>query len=365
MNITIKDIHLLPEIITLLKCSVSKINSAIKEKYVNDKSVLQLIKVVESSNKNRKGVNGYIDLMLRSIQNRGKKAGAFTDESARISQIKDAICNKTELGIKMIDAYYKKFNLIIDHVEVAGGKQDHYDLLIYHTDGTTKKCEEKGTKYYCDTIDSSTPPHENSVQIYNGPAKHFSISRKYLECWYKCNVDNESVKAEFNLPEIPSFDDWLEGSPYCMLDPKTEYSKTLKKNYREKYGAKTSMNGFSHDNPIDYRVKVNEMFTLSEEDKAILIKEVQEKYNNVLNEKEVWLQTTGILEESENEKENNNCLFSFCWYPAIIPKTIKDVVLQKKKDIEFRFIFEDNTTFTGIMRWGKGCGFSCFRMDFK
>ena len=359
MNITIKDIQLIPEIITLLKWSVSKINTSIKEKYVNDKSVLQLIKLVESTNKNRKGVNGYIDMLLRSIENRGKKAGAFTDESARISKIKDAICNKTELGIKMIDAYYQKFNKVIDRVEIAGGKKDHYDLLIYHTDGTTKKCEEKGTKEYCSTIDSSTPPHENSVQIYNGPAKHFSISRKYLECWYKCNVDNESVKAEFNLPDIPSFEDWLEGSPYCMLDPTSQYSKTLKKNYREKYGPKTSMNAFSHDNPSDYRVKVNEMFTLSEEDKAILIKEVQEKYNDTLNEKEVWLQTTGILDENENNQ------FSFCWYPAITPKTIKDVVLQKKKDIQFKFIFEDETSFIGIMRWGKGCGFSCFRMDFK
>lgn len=360
MNIRIESIKTISEVISLSKCSVSKINSVIKDKYVNDKSVLQLIKIVESTNKNRKGVNGYIDMLLRSIENRGKKAGAFTDESARISRIKDAICNKTDIGIKMIDAYYKKFNLVIDRVEVAGGKQDHYDLLIHHTDGTTKKCEEKGTKYYCDIIDSSTPPHENSVQIYNGPAKHFSISRKYLECWYKCNVDSESLKTEFNLPDIPCFDDWLEGSPYCMLDPTSEYSKTLKKNYREKYGAKTSMNGFSHDNPVDYRQKVNEMFTLSDEDKAILIKEVQEKYNNVLNEKEVWLQTTGILEE-----EKDNCQFSFCWYPAITPKTIKDVVLEKKKDIQFKFIFEDDTTFIGIMRWGKGCGFSCFRMDFK
>ena len=68
----------------------------------------------------------------------------------------------------------------------------------------TNKCEEKGTKEYCSTIDSSTPPHENSVQIYNGPAKHFSISRKYLKYWYSCNVDSEIIKTEFNLPEIPS-----------------------------------------------------------------------------------------------------------------------------------------------------------------
>ena len=109
-------------------------------------------------------------MLLRSIENKGKKAGAFTDESVRINLIKDAICEKKDLGIKMMEDYYCKFGKQIDRVDVAGGKKDHYDLLIYHTDGTTNKCEEKGTKYYCSKIDSTTPPHEHSVQIYNGPA---------------------------------------------------------------------------------------------------------------------------------------------------------------------------------------------------
>ena len=277
MNVSIKDSA---SILQLLDRSISMITPIIKWKFKDDKLGLNQIKEFEIANKNRKGIKNYIDMLLRSIENKGKRAGAFTDETTRISQIKDAICNKTELGIKMIDAYYKKFNLIIDRVEIAGSKKDHYDLLIYHTDGTTKKCEEKGTKEYCSKIDSSTTPYENSVQIYNGPAKHFSISRKYLKCWYKCNVDSEIIKTEFNLPEIPSFEEWLEGGPYSMLDPTSEYSKTLKKNYREKYGSKTSMNGFKQDNLIDYRQKVNEMFTLSDEDKTILIKEVQRKSKN-------------------------------------------------------------------------------------
>ena len=343
--------------IGLLNNSVTIVKTFIKTSFANDKEGLKLIKEYELANKNRKGVKNYIDMLLRSIENKGKKAGAFTDESTRINLIKDAICEKTELGVKMMEDYYCKFGKQIDRVDVAGGKQDHYDLLIYHTDGTTKKCEEKGTKYYCAKIDSTTPPHEHSVQIYNGPAKYFSISRKYLECWYSCNVDNQIIKDEFSLPETPNFEDWLEGGPNCMLDPTSNYSKTLKKNYREKYGPKTSMNAFSQDNPIDYRIKPNEKFTLDDLDKALLIKEVQERYNNVLNEKQVWLQTTGTPDK--------NGKFSFCWYPAIAPKVIKDVVLQKKKDIQFKFIFEDDSSFIGIMRWGKGCGFSCFRMDFK
>ena len=37
----------------------------------------------------------------------------------------------------------------------------------------------------------------------------------------------------------------------------------------------------------------------------------------------------------------------------------------KKKDIDFKFNFEDGSHITGIMRWGNGCGFSCYRLDLK
>ena len=75
----------------------------------------------------------------------------------------------------------------------------------------------------------------------------------------------------------------------------------------------------------------------------------------IMNQKDVWLQTTGTIDGP----------FSFKWFDKIEPKKIVDVELVKNKDIEFIFKLEDNTSFTGIMRWGKGCGFSCFRIDFK
>jgi hypothetical protein len=74
-----------------------------------------------------------------------------------------------------------------------------------------------------------------------------------------------------------------------------------------------------------------------------------------MNEKQVWLQTTGDPDSH----------FSFRWYLQIQPLQIVDVEVRNKKDIEFIFTLEDGTHITGIMRWGKGCGFSCFRMDLK
>jgi len=112
-----------------------------------------------------------------------------------------------------------------------------------------------------------------------------------------------------------------------------------------------------NNNDIDYRVAVSAQFekVFNHDDKLILMKETQEEYNKTMNAKESWLQTTG----------DPNTQFSFKWYNNIEPLKIVDVILLKKKDIEFKFILEDNSSFIGIMRWGKGCGFSCFRMDFK
>jgi hypothetical protein len=138
-----------------------------------------------------------------------------------------------------------------------------------------------------------------------------------------------------------------------MVDPKLEYSIKTKENYRNIYPEK-SMNGHGHDE-IDYRIEPNNAFDMTDEDKYTLIEEVQNIYNDIMNQKDVWLQTTGTIDGP----------FSFKWFDKIEPKKIVDVELVKKKDIEFIFKLEDNSSFTGIMRWGKGCGFSCFRVDFK
>jgi hypothetical protein len=350
----------------LLNNSISIIIPIIKSKNYDEKS-LNLIKKTELIGKNRKGILNKINQLLRNITNSGKRSGNGTDETIRLKLIAENINNKTELGIKMQNDYYKQFNKHISRVEIKGNKKNHYDLFIHNTDGSFYRCEEKGTKTYSKEINSTTCPYENSVEFYNGPAHKFSISKSYLKFWYDSNVDNQEIKTLYNLPNIPTFDDWLLEGPYCMLDPKGNYSKTLKQNYREKHGAKYSMGGSGkHNNPIDYRLIPNSKFTLSEEDKKLLIKEVQEIYNNVMNEKDIWLQTTGIPIDS----------FSYCWYDKIEPKIITDVnLIKNKKDIIFEFKLkvdkkleynlDKSTSFTGIMRWGKGCGFSCFRMDFK
>ena len=294
-----------------------------------------------------------LDIFRDNNVNTDGRHTAKKDEDIRIEWICKQINDNTDMGIKIKEDYFKEFNKQILHVEKKGNNRDHYDILIYHTDETTGRCEEKGTKHYNDIINPDTPPHENSVEFYNGPAEKFSISKKYLKSWYDLVVNNHEINQKYNLSDPPPFGEWLVGGPYCMIDPTSEHSIKTKENYRNIY-PKKSMNGHGHDE-IDYRIEPKNAFNIDDEEKSTLIKEVQDIYNDILNQKDVWLQTTGIIDGP----------FSFKWFDKIEPKKIVDVELVKKKDIEFIFKLEDNSSFTGIMRWGKGCGFSCFRMDFK
>ena len=61
--------------------------------------------------------------------------------------------------------YHEKTGLEILRVKKKGGNNEHYDILIDHTDGTFARCEEKGTKIYCEIINGDTPAYENSVQF--------------------------------------------------------------------------------------------------------------------------------------------------------------------------------------------------------
>ena len=286
-----------------------------------------------------------------------KKDGRHTakkDEDIRVEWICEQINGNTELGKLIKRDYYVKFKKHIERVVQKGGNNIHFDIMVYHTDNTNNQCEEKGTKKYSEIIDSGTPPYENSVQFSNNPGNKFTISKKYLKLWYDINVNNVSIKEKYNLPETPEFKSWLEGGPYVIWgDPKSEYSKILKQKYRGIYPGR-SMGGESGHN-IDYRKGPNDAFVLADEDKTILIKEVQPIYTYVMNQKDVWLQTTGTINGS----------FSFKWFDKIEPQKIIDVELLKDKDIKFKFILDGNTSFIGHMRWGNGCGFSCFRMDFK
>ncbi len=284
---------------------------------------------------------------------------AKKDEDIRVLWISEQINNITLIGTQMCQDYFKKFGKHIERVEQKGSNSDHYDFLIYNTDGTTKRCEEKGSKTYRKIMDSFEIPWNNSVQRFNGIGNKFNIARKYADLWYDLIVANKDTSTFYgiDISLIPTKEEWLRRDAFVCGDPKTEWGRLLKKKHREMYKEHTSMNG-KFGVPFDSREIVNPKFIFTEDDKHILLKETQIKLDQIMNEKECWLQTSGTIEEP----------FNWQWHDKIESPKIKDIEMtwSKGSDIYFHFIAENaKYNFKCILRFGKGTGFSNIRFDIR
>tara|TARA_Y100001958_G_scaffold157567_1_gene152988 strand:+ start:700 stop:1881 length:1182 start_codon:yes stop_codon:yes gene_type:complete len=327
----------------------------IEKNYIDNIDKLKAFKeYLNKHTNNNKGKYKYIDQCIRRIQNGGKKSGNGSDESDRLKWITEQINNDTDFGIKFKKDYKKFYNKSIKKIDIIGGRQKHYDFIIHHTDGTQYKCEEKGTKDNYN-LDKSKTPWEKSVQRLNGNLKDFCIAEIYAKVWYNNVVCSDKInKLIGNTSDIPSFDDWYNNDCCPQGDPKTKWGIENKINYTNKYnGSLTGKNG-----GIDGREliidELKKKFTY--EIKGFLIKQIQEKINEIMNEKDIWITTCGKFPN-----------INYRFWNHIEPETIKNIKIKYNKgaDVIFECIVEKGNNFECWLRWGKGCGFSNLRFDIR
>lgn len=275
------------------------------------------------------------------------KEKAASNETKDINFIVKAIKSKDLVGTKFIDAFKDKFNLDIQDIrDRKGSRKTHYDFEI-QVNGEWKRVEHKGSKSY-KPISSDKKVWASGVQFYNGPADKFSLAKKYANTWYNKYIGSGELKKEWKIEaETPSFDEWYAKDCKVQGDPKTPFGKELKIKVREKRGPKTSL--------LAERKAVNDLIEMTKEEEEIFINEVYPLANEVLEQKDYWLVIHGDLTNK----------FHFAWFPKFkLPKIIS-LKFKKCLDLEFDFICEDDYVFNGILRWGKGAGFSCLRIDLK
>ena len=275
------------------------------------------------------------------------KEKAASNETKDINFIVKAIKSKDLVGTKFINAFKDKFNLDIQDVrDRKGSRKTHYDFEI-QVNGEWKRVEHKGSKAY-KPVSSDKKVWASGVQFYNGPADKFSLAKKYARTWYNKYIGSGELKKEWKIEaETPSFDEWYAKDCKVQCDPKTPFGKELKIKVREKRGPKTSL--------LAERKAVNDLIEMTKEEEEIFINEVYPLANEVLEQKDYWLVIHGDLTNK----------FHFAWFPKFkLPKIIS-LKFKKCLDLEFDFICEDDYVFNGILRWGKGAGFSCLRIDLK
>ena len=297
-------------------------------------------------------------LIFTETQNTKKKSPKDI-EHVRVQFITDSFNNNTEFGKEFKVTFYTNFGKHITNVEHLGNNNDHYDMRFTLDDGTTMKCEEKGNSNSTKLSKDGSSPWEQSVQRANIPGNQITMCKVFTRLWYDKVVCNNSIREDLDITsEIPEYEIW-EKDAFRAGDPKTDYVKELKEKYRRKYGAKSSMNGFTKTSPYDYRQDVVPLLEFNEEDKITLINEIQIKLDSIMSEKDCWLQTIGTIPN-----------LKFKWFNHIgSPKIIKVEKKTGTLDTQFIFTTQDATgvvkTFETILRFGKGTGFTNIRMDIR
>jgi len=269
-------------------------------------------------------------------------------EEQDIRDIVRHIKERTRNGRKIITAFHDACGLDMESARVSGGgRSHHYDFEVSCTQYPEKwfKVEHKGSCHLKPILEEK--PWLTGVQFTNQSGHKFLIAHKYAQRWYEKYVASGLLKEKFNLKsDIPSLEEWKIKDAWVQGNPKTEFGKELKKTYREKFGGSL----------LKERETFVKEWTIDEEDLNTLKQEAFTIANHVLKDKELWIQIHGDVNSEFNVK----------WTEGFDIKEIISVQRDEgKKDASFIFTCNDGFSFNGILRWGKGAGFSNIRFDLK
>ena len=269
-------------------------------------------------------------------------------ETINLEKIHFHIKNNTPSGKKIKEEFGKIFpdiNVFDETVVTGGTRSTHHDFgLKWLSEEVKKVVEFKGSEKK-KPIDATKPPWENAVQFYNGTGNKFTVGRIYAKKFYDTTLDEIIMHLDIKTPK-PSYEEW-EKDAFLQGMPKTPFVCELrKKGYGGKYLS-------------DVRKKFNKAFVLEPAELDILKSEVLKKANEVLEEKDYWLQINGNIDEPDG--------FEIRWSGKIGMREIVEIKQIGKSgcDINFEFTCDGENKFFGKLRWGYGQCITNIRLDLK
>ena len=278
---------------------------------------------------------------------------AGANEVQDIANILESIRRQNPCGRAFINKFEMKFpgyELLGARERTGTNRGTHYDfdILVRHNgEEEWKHVEHKGGRDYR-PIGNDETPWAAGVQFHNGGAEQYSLARKYARTWYDTYIASRVLADEFHIAApIPTFDEWFAQDVKVQGDPKTAFGRELKQTVRAARGAKASL--------LDKREAVNTALEITPADIETLKIEVLEIANQALQQKDYWLTVRGDLHGE----------FTCAWYPKFTITSIDEVIVKKHRDIELEFRCAGGFNFGGLLRWGKGAGFSNLRLDLR
>jgi len=270
-------------------------------------------------------------------------------EKIDLSDVQNHWNNNTPSGLKIKQAYMtaNPGKPVPDCINVVGGRGKHFDLVLKWTSNEcpdetveAKLCRDKKP------INPEKPPWYYGVQYANMHANKFTIGYTYLKEFYDTMLDEIQLHYNINSAK-PTYEEWVKDA-FASGKPTTPFVIEL----REK--------GYCSEYLSNTRKKFNKSFMADENSLQILKSEMLAFSNEVLREKDNWLQIHGNMENPDD--------FEVRWTGKIEMSEIVTVTQTKCKngcDINFKFTCVDGAVYEAKMRWGYGQCITNLRIDLK
>jgi hypothetical protein len=258
--------------------------------------------------------------------------------------------SSNEFGKKLREEFHKIFqkDILEARRSEGGGRRTHFDFQIRTEDGWFN-VEHKGTQIYR-IINPEEPPWKGGVQFYNGGLEKYHFAKKYAHEWYSVYYTSGILKEKYSIKaDIPSFEKWFNYDAKIQGDPQTPFGIELKSKYRKMYPGKSLTK--ERDDFVSYFLP-----KCTPEDCETLKEDILPILQETLSQKHFWLQIAGNL---------NTGKFNCAWNKQLFVSEIKNIVIVKKSDIWIHVECDNDFHFRGILRFGKGIGFSNLRLDLR
>jgi hypothetical protein len=248
---------------------------------------------------------------------------------------------------------------MVDKFIVAGGSNNHFDIIILMKDGSTINIEHKAIKET-----ENNPEHPWSLksipQLINGPYNFTDLSIIYCNVWY--NLVMPELKTLFpTLPELPSYTSWLKCDA-SMGSVKTEFGKALKEiRNADKENAylidklyKDSIKMF-WKNILENNTEILEQFK----------QDLLTKMQHCLSQKHLWLNAHYTTSKSIETSQMFLTVTPQISNLSIDINTNEDSHKYPKITLNYNLSSNPNKKFQGqaLLRWGNGNGIANIRWN--
>ena len=283
-------------------------------------------------------------------------------ETQRLKWLVNDWNNKLQNNDPLFTQMFSSVNIdtnMVDKFIIAGGSNNHFDIIILMKDGRTINIEHKAIK---ETQNNPEHPWSlNSIpQLINGPYNSTDLSIKFCNVWY--NLVMPDLKVLFpTLPEFPSYTNWLKEDA-SMGSVKTEFGKALKEIRNA-----DKENAYLIDKLYKDSIK---MFwkNILENEPAILEQFKQDlltKMQHCLSQKHLWLNA---------HYTTSNTIETSLMFLTITPQisnlsidinTNEDSHKYPKITLNYNLSSNPNKKFQGqaLLRWGNGNGIANIRWN--